>query len=470
MEESSKIKRVVYSENGIQISLSGDALNAYVRFLDDYSTQIDLRAFILILQQLSIRHGLLPDAIKNVLAFPEPGVDTLIARGTPPVAGLDGSVRYVVAREQIRSAPKLTEDGKVDMKNLQTLFSFRTGEVLAELLPHTEGKPGKAVTGEPIPAQPGKPAILSVGKGTVISPDRTKLLAGIDGALIYLDGVIGIYPIFTVKDHVDYSVGNLDFVGTIVIRGNVLSGFKVKAEADISIDGLVEAAEVIAGNELVIRGGVQGGGRAVLQAGGSILASFIIDAKLSARARIEARGPILRCEAFAAEEIVAQGNDGEIVGGKLVAGRRIQAKNIGSTLGVATLLEVGTDPSLVNRIEVLRTVIAEDMASLKEMSDVVGRIKALGKRMGKLLPRNQKEIEAAAQDILTLQTHIEINKTELDRLESQLEAMKDCCVCVLETVHPGVSIKIGRRVFEVAETMKATRFEIQDEMIRAVPL
>lgn len=290
MSERAEIRKTVYNESGIQIRLSHDGVCAYVRFLENYLCNLDLRAFLLLLQQLKIRNGLLPDAIKKALESPEPNTDILIARGTPPVPGINGSVRYTIPPDEIKAAPRLTSDtGKVDMKELQVLHSFHTNEMLAELVPHTLGTPGKSVFGEPIEPQPGKPASLTVGKGTMVSPDRTKLLAANDGALVYHDGVISIYPVFTVKEDVDYSVGNLDFVGTVLVKGNVLSGFKVRAEGDISVDGLVEAAQLIAGNEIVIRGGVQGGGRAVVEAGGSIYASFIIDAKLRAGERIETR-------------------------------------------------------------------------------------------------------------------------------------------------------------------------------------
>ncbi|HNT35146.1 MAG TPA: FapA family protein [bacterium] len=466
MSERAEIKKVVYNEGGVQLKTSHDGLCAYVRFLENYPGNLDLRSFLMLLQQQSIRNGLLPDAIKKSLESKDRDTDILIARGTPPVHGINGSVKYTIPPDAIRAAPRLNPDGKVDMKELQVLHNFHTNDVLAELIPHTLGIAGKSVSGEPIEPQPGKPATLTVGKGTMVSPDRTKLVAANDGALVYHEGIICIYPVFTVKEDVDYSVGNLDFVGTIFVKGNVLSGFRVKAEGDISIDGLVEAAQIFAGNEIVIRGGVQGGGRAIIEAGGSIYANFINDAKLRAGEKIETRGSIMRCEVFAADEIVSPSKEGEIVGGKVIAGRKVQVQNLGTALGVTTFIEVGTDPSIVSRLETLQALLAEDQEAFKQIAQTVDKIRTLERRIGRLPSRNQREFEAALNNLNTLRANIELGQNEITRLEQQLEAMKESSVCVLGTVHPGVVIKIGKSTFKVAEAMQAVRFQLQDDRIR----
>src|SRR5690606_12118002 len=96
---------------------------------------------------------------------------------------------------------------------------------------------------------------------------KLKAYAVIDGQVsITENDKINVFPIFEVKGDVDFRVGNIDFVGMVLIRGNVLSGFKIKATGDIRIMGEVEAADLEAGENIEIMAGV------VAQGKGSIIA------------------------------------------------------------------------------------------------------------------------------------------------------------------------------------------------------
>lgn len=50
--------------------------------------------------------------------------------------------------------------------------------------------------------------------------------------------------------NVDNSTGDIDYEGDVVVKGNVLAGFTVKATGDITVSGIVEGATVIAGEIL----------------------------------------------------------------------------------------------------------------------------------------------------------------------------------------------------------------------------
>ena len=76
---------------------------------------------------------------------------------------------------------------------------------------------------------------------------------------------INVFPVYEVNGDVDYNTGNIDFVGTIVIRGNVRSGFKVKADGDIRIIGSVEGAELEAAGSIEISAGIIGQNKGLLK-------------------------------------------------------------------------------------------------------------------------------------------------------------------------------------------------------------
>ena len=80
-------------------------------------------------------------------------------------------------------------------------------------------------------------------ENVVCNAEMTIMYAAIDGLFTLTGGeTINVFPIYEVNGDVDYHTGNIDFVGTVVIRGNVLTGFRIRAAGDIRIVGGVEGA------------------------------------------------------------------------------------------------------------------------------------------------------------------------------------------------------------------------------------
>jgi len=84
---------------------------------------------------------------------------------------------------------------------------------------------------------------LPRGKNVLLAEDGLSLLAGIDGRVEIIDGKIHIYAVYEVSGNVDNSTGNIDFVGNVIIHGNVLTGFEVKSGGYIEVSGRVRGCE-----------------------------------------------------------------------------------------------------------------------------------------------------------------------------------------------------------------------------------
>ena len=57
-------------------------------------------------------------------------------------------------------------------------------------------------------------------------------------------------------EEVNPSIGNINFAGDVVIKGNVGAGSVIKATGDVIIHGFVESAEITAGGDVEIGLGV----------------------------------------------------------------------------------------------------------------------------------------------------------------------------------------------------------------------
>ena len=122
-----------------------------------------------------------------------------------------------------------------------------------------------------------------------------------------------------------------------------MSGFSVNAGADVEIEGAVEGAIIKAKGNVLLMKGVQGGGKAVIEAGGDINANFIESSTVSAGGNITANS-IMHSKVRCGNILNLVGKRGLFVGGKAVVGSKIEAKVIGSNMATVTELEVGVDP------------------------------------------------------------------------------------------------------------------------------
>ena len=78
-----------------------------------------------------------------------------------------------------------------------------------------------------------------------------------DGKIDIENDKIRIQPIYEVSGDANLTTGSIDFTGDIVIHGSVESGVTIKATGSITIDGNVEACNLEAGKDIILRSGTR---------------------------------------------------------------------------------------------------------------------------------------------------------------------------------------------------------------------
>ena len=84
-----------------------------------------------------------------------------------------------------------------------------------------------------------------------MSEDGTKLISQVSGHVQLEGDKVFVSNCLELVD-VDASTGDIDYDGSVVIKGNVLAGFSVKAAGDISVSGIVEGATLISGGNITL--------------------------------------------------------------------------------------------------------------------------------------------------------------------------------------------------------------------------
>ncbi len=418
------------------------------------------------LTKAGVVEGIMEDQIEAAVKQQAKHMRIVVARGNAPVDGNDAFIEYKFERTQEKSKPVELEDGRVDWHNLQLLENVQPGQILAVRVPPTRGKLGKTVTGKILVPKPGKDVRLPKGKNVEVSEDGLTLIALIAGQVVSSNGRINVYAIHEVKGDVDFSTGNIDFVGNVVVRGSVLSGFTVRAAGSVEVRGSVDGASIIAGGDVVILRGIQGKDRGQLIAGNNIYARFLEHAKVEAVGEVVVTEAIMHCDVNAGKKIEVNGKKGLIVGGLLRAGELVSGKVIGAKLGTRTEIEVGVIPEIRKELNRLTQEIGEKERNLTQVEKAFKMLSGAVEQGRQLTDKEKDLLLKLSETYEQLQEETNMLRERLSQTEKMLENATRGQVRATQTVHPGTKISIGNATILIRDELAKVLFYLQDGEIR----
>lgn len=390
-----------------------------------------------LLREANVTAGIDQDALQAVFDKKSYFCLRPVAWGTPPVSGKDGWTEDHFQRKFVRGMGD-ADNGTVDYRAQSNVQAISKDAVICDIYPPVEGIAGLRVDGIAVAPPPVKAAVVPAGGNTVLSEDGTKLLAAIDGFLEFRGDLFEVKNLLNITNDVDYSTGNIDFRGDVSIRGDVREQFSVKATGNITIDGLVEAATVEAGGDVIITNGVSGNGQAVIR-GSHVRAKYVENSSVFADT-LEA-DYILSSRISCTDSILASGSRGAIIGGEVIAAKNIKASRVGSQSGSPTEIILGVQPKLREELNANRKQL---MNIRTESSELVKRVAYLKNRMERSRPdeRSIKKIQAAE---LRLSQLAEDGASLLSCQRMLMEQLNGLAHCRLESslVYPGVRLTIG---------------------------
>jgi len=407
------------------------------------------------LKRQSVVSGLNQVAIALFLTNRTYCTDIEIAKGVAPVHGTDARIEYYFNTD-LSAKPTLLEDGTVDFFHLHTMNHCKKGQLIAKLFKEDPGKFGESVIGERIKPRDVKKLALKYGRNIIINEDRTELTSDVNGHVSLVEGKVFVSDIYEIEN-VDNSTGNIEYEGCVQVNGNVCSNFKIKANGNVTISGVVEGAYIEAGGNITIIRGMNGMNKGVLKAGGNIVAKFIENATVIADGYVETEA-ILHSKVMSKDEINVVSNKGYITGGMVSATKAVHAKHLGSPMGADTIVEIGVDPSQKERYMALDTAVREARATLDSIRPV---IIATGERLKagvQLKPSQVLYFKKLALTSKQKQEQLTKDQAELDALESLMRANTRAEVTVTGEVYAGTKIVISDVSMIVKESMKYCRF------------
>ncbi len=420
------------------------------------------------LKAQGVRAGINEDKIWEFVDVPVYSTPFEVASAVLPENGKDAYVQYNFETDASKIKAKESSSGNIDFKELNNIQNVVQGQVLAKKIAATRGKGGKTLFAKYLEAQNGKDIQVQLGKNVYFDKDGITILAGCDGQVLFENGKVSVEPLLTL-DAVNIKSGNIQFVGSVIIKGVVEDGFDVRATGSIDIGGTVGKCKIESENgDIVIHQGVFGKNEGYIKAGKSLWCKFVQETKIEVEENLIATDSLMNCEVTAMKNIILHGKKAQITGGNLFATEEICARTVGSPGGGATTtLSVGLDPRAKKKLDDFQerlAILVKELESLDMDISTLENTKKVRRSLPKEKEENLKKLMERKGEILSESK--EINK-EVEALQAHLRDLKTVGRVKVEGVtYPGTKIYVRDVLDEVHTEVSSCTFYFENSFAK----
>ena len=197
-----------------------------------------LRGALDALLSAGVVHGLDRAQVAEAVAARD-GAPRAVARATPPAAPVDG-VLELAFEEEARHDP---------------LHTVAAGALLGRCTPARPGRPGVAVTGEPLPPpMPHAPTLRAADGAEAREAGGVTVVRAVIGGRPRVDGDrVGVEGVMRLSALAPRA-GPLRVFGSLEVGADLPEGVRITATGDLRVDGDVSRAHLEAGGDVVVSG------------------------------------------------------------------------------------------------------------------------------------------------------------------------------------------------------------------------
>ncbi len=437
------------------VRISADRMSATFKIpLPQDGRNMTVEDIVDVLKAARVNTGIDRECIAKALEEDRYNEEIIVAWGKEPVNGRDGYFIFDREPAEKQERPQINEDGSVEYVRTEEYLIVNKGDVIATYTPATIGEFGYMIDSQILIPKKGKDTPPYRGKGfTVLDGEGgvKKYVAAVSGKLDIGERTLLVSPILDIKEDVDITTGHIDFMGDVIVRGDVTSGMKVKSDGSVMVYGHVGAAHIVADKNITIKQGMQGKGKGKLEAGGYIQGTFFERATLKAKDGINAN-TLMDCNVESIGVVKVSGRQGLILGGKVDAIEGIEARTVGNEAEIISLLSAGVSTEINIKI----AAVTKNIEKVQSEIDLLDRSTKIFERMEKT--QVTKEIEARRMKIIRAKV---IKDTELKNCLKEYEyynwlmdLAKDAKVVIGGIIYRGTRVEIMGQRYNVRETSR----------------
>ncbi|AEH51767.1 DUF342 domain-containing protein [Pseudothermotoga thermarum] len=455
-----------YAQPIIRVEISKDEMTAGIIIVPGLKRSLPtVEEVEKALMDAGVKYGIYRQKIEQALKEKNFFTPIPVAFGKSPKPPVDAQIKLLFPQTGYLMA-QVDESGRIDPASVYKIFTCEKDQLLAVKEPAVEGEDGITVTGKIISVPKPKDLDLSlfVGENVYLSESKNEILAACSGQPIFKDSKVHVKEVFVVDGDLGYSVGNINFNGTVVIRGNAEGPFKIVAREDVLINGILGEVEVECGGSLMVKGGIFGRSKGIIKVGKDLTAKFVNEARIFCKGKILVEEYIMNSIVVCGKDIFVAGR-GIIAGGVVKAQGNITATELGSKAGVKTIVACGVNyetESKYEQCEIAAFEITKVLARIAEEEQKI-RYKLVQAKEAKQREELRKNLSELEQKRFSLEkqlfklkrvmnTLLQIRRLEGITINSKI-TLKGIC-------HPGVKIIIGYESLKVQEELNVKEFYI----------
>jgi hypothetical protein len=308
--------------------------------------------------------------------------------------------------------------------------------------------------GNALKAKDAEARKLFPGENVSCFKDSSELIAETDGQVSLNGNVVSVFEHYYVNGDVDYSIGNIDFNGNVTIKGMVLTGFEVKATGDIIVMKGVESAEVRAGRDVKISGGIIGGGDHIVCCGRNLYVNHLQNAHVEAQGDVHIANSCVQSLIYCNGKVVLRNLKGAIVGGMVNALCGVEARTIGTGFGTKTEIAVGKDFLIQKTVEELNTAVDFQCNNLQKIDKVLMPLLEMVKKGIALDVEKKDKLKLIIEKRSQIQKSISIMENKRAELEKQVPENVVAMVKIQGTIFADVTVRIKEHFKQISDPVE----------------
>lgn len=394
-------------------------------------------------------------------------VFAVAARGTYPESGRDARLKLFFSPRQM--AGTLREDGTMDFRERGGLHFAAEGDNLAMLRPPIPGAPGQTIFGEEIPPPEPKGLDVKCGEGV-------KEVPGEDGVLLYVatkegvanfeHGQFWVTDLLEIRGDVDLSTGNVrSKSGSVHIRGSVRSGFQVEAPGDVVVGEVVEEADIDAGGNVTVAGGILMTGKNKVVSGKTVMAKFCQNAFIEAEGDVTVDAELSHCTVRAGGKVVVTSAKGMISGGRVECAEGLETAFLGNEARSKTVVVLRAESQGASLLLEDRNILVEELVRL---NNAIGSENAM-----EVLVAAPEEDRRILAELIKVRARVQADVRAVDDAIAEErrafeQQLAEKSIKVRGKAYSGVEIIMGTKKFVVREDLDAPVFKWDPDQRRVV--
>lgn len=363
-----------------------------------------------------------------------------VAEAVAPVHGIDGHIEWKIDEDR---KPPVREDGSISFYDQSAYTMVQSGQIIGRVVPPTEGREGRDVLGNPIPAKRGQIADPKLDDTIVLNLDA-ELVAQVDGVFMRKGARPTICQVLEVPGYVDFSTGNIDFHGEVIIRKGIRDLFRVRSTGRIEVHTLVEAATLDCDGDIVLVGGMAGREQGCIKAGGNVVARHLNATRLDIKGDLHFEKEMIGCAAMVHGRVIAP--QGSIIGGTLSGMKELEVGVLGSTAGVETIIQLNSLPLLRARVRKLDDLMAQSSRIIQALLQQREQLLATAKQ---LPPRVRDRLITVTEEIRATNDQMKEAQRERDELSTVIQTLLMFKASIATCLHVGTVFQVGRQPLRV---------------------